>query len=85
MLNSSCTLQANKPEYYKINGDKFLGQELAGKAVIEFPVLIVLLPGQDSQYTLAADVPENAAQAAQWTAEQPDGNAVPMKGPLPSA
>ena len=65
-------LQANKPEYYKINSGRFLGQELPGKAVIEFPVLMVLLPGEDSKYSLVADVPANATQAAQLTAEQPD-------------
>lgn len=29
---------------------------MSGKAVIEFPVLTVLLPGEDSKYNVAADV-----------------------------
>lgn len=47
---------ANKPEYYKIDAEKFLQQELSGKAIIEFPVLTVLLPGEETKYSLASDV-----------------------------
>ena len=75
---SSCVLQANKPEYYRLNGEKFLRHELSGKAVIEFPVLTVLLPGEESKYSLAADVAATAAQAEQMPAEQPDPNDVAL-------
>ena len=59
-------LQANKPEYHLLDPDKFLRQQLAGKTVIEFPVLLVLLPGEEAKYILAesekkAFVPFNAA------------------------
>lgn len=74
IVKSSCALQANKPEYYRINAEKFLRQELSGKAVIEFPVLTVLLPGEDSKYVHASDLP--AAPAEQIAAEQTDTNAV---------
>ena len=74
MLMPSCILQANKPEYYRIHGERFLRHELSGKAVIEFPVLTVLLPGEDNQYSLAAAVDATAAQAAQLPAEQPNAN-----------
>ena len=76
MLTSSCLLQANKPEYYRIDGERFLRHELPGKAVIEFPVLTVLLPGEGNEYSLVADVAATAAQAEQMPAEQPDANDV---------
>ena len=78
MLMSSCTLQANKPEYYRIDGETSLRQELSGKAVIEFPVLTVLLPGEENRYSLAADVAATTAQAEQMPAEQPDANDAAM-------
>ncbi|KAL3159890.1 hypothetical protein ABBQ38_010287 [Trebouxia sp. C0009 RCD-2024] len=52
---------ANKPEYHRIDGNRFLRQELSGKSVIEYPVLTVLLPGEDSKYNVAADVLANPA------------------------
>ena len=50
--SASFFLQADKPEYFRIDPDKFLRHELAGKFVIEFPVLIVLLPDEVSKYNL---------------------------------
>lgn len=61
MLKVGCALQANKPEYHRIDGNRFLRQELSGKSVIEYPVLTVLLPGEDSKYNVAADVLANPA------------------------
>lgn len=78
MLTSSCLLQANKPEYYRIDGERFLRHELSGKAVIEFPVLTVLLPGEGNKYSLVADVGAIMAQAEQMPAEQPDANIVTL-------
>ena len=59
-------LQANKPEYYLLDSEKFLRQQLAGKTVIEFPVLLVLLPGEEAKYTMTVsenktNAPSNAA------------------------
>ena len=51
---SMCT-QANKPEFHRLDEDKFLRQQLAGKVVIEFPVLIVLLPGEIKDYSVVQD------------------------------
>ena len=59
--------QANKPEFYQLDIDKFLRQQLSGKAVIEFPVLIVLLPEEEKNYCImqnAADVRDNDAKEA---------------------
>ena len=59
--------QANKPEFYQLDIDKFLRQQLSGKAVIEFPVLIVLLPEEDKSYSImqdAADVQDTDAKEA---------------------
>ena len=56
-------LQANKPEYHRVDAEKFLRQELYGKTVIEFPVLLVLLPGEASTYQLASDGSTPWAQA----------------------
>lgn len=46
---------ANKPEYHKLDADKFLKQQLVGKCVIEFPMLLVLLPEEESQYQVVND------------------------------
>ena len=61
------TPQANKPEFHQLDIDKFLRQQLSGKAVIEFPVLIVLLPEEDKSYSImqdAADVQDTDAKEA---------------------
>ena len=52
-------MQANKPEYLKLDADKFLKQQLVGKCVIEFPVLLVLLPEEESQYQVVNDAPQD--------------------------
>lgn len=51
----SMCMQANKPEFHQLDEDKFLRQQLAGKVVIEFPVLIVLLPGEIKDYSVVQD------------------------------
>ena len=59
--------QANKPEFHQLDIDKFLRQQLSGKAVIEFPVLIVLLPEEEKNYSImqdAADVQDNDVEEA---------------------
>ncbi len=59
--------QANKPEFHQLDIDKFLRQQLSGKAVIEFPVLIVLLPEEEGNYSImqdAADVQDTDAKEA---------------------
>lgn len=68
-------MQANKPEYYRIDGNRFLRQELSGKAVIEFPVLIVLLPGEDSKYNVAAHDIVLAAPAGLTAVVETDASA----------
>ena len=76
MLQMACALQANKPESYRIDSNRFLRQELSGKVVIEFPVLTVLLPGEDSKYTVAADLP--ALQADTTVAVQTEASTGPV-------
>lgn len=59
--------QANKPEFHQLDIDKFLRQQLSGKAVIEFPLLIVLLPEEEKNYSImqgAADVRDTDAKEA---------------------
>ncbi len=59
--------QANKPEFHQLDIEKFLRQQLSGKVVIEFPVLIVLLPEEEKNYSImqdAADVGDNDAKEA---------------------
>ena len=59
--------QANKPEFHQLDIDEFLRQQLSGKVVIEFPVLIVLLPEEEENYSIiqdAADVGDNDAKEA---------------------
>ena len=59
--------QANKPKFHQLDIDKFLRQQLFGKAVIEFPVLIVLLPEEEKNYSImqdAADARDNHAEEA---------------------
>lgn len=71
-------MQANKPEYYRIDGKSFLRRELYSKAVIEFPVLTVLLPGENSKYSVIDDVAAATARAEQVLVEQPDADAVAL-------
>ena len=52
-------MQANKPEYHKLDADKFLKQQLVGKCVIEFPVLLVLLPEEGLHYQLVNDATQD--------------------------
>jgi hypothetical protein len=59
--------QANKPEFHQLDIDKFLRQQLSDKVVIEFPVLVVLLPEEEKNYSIlqvAADVGDNDAKEA---------------------
>ena len=59
--------QANKSEFHQLDIDKFLRQQLSGKAVVEFPVLIVLLPEEEKKYSImqdAADVRDNDVEEA---------------------
>ncbi len=63
-MTSTACLQANKPEYHRIDADKFLRQQLAGKVVIEFPVLLVLLPGEEKEYSIVSDTVAEGANAA---------------------
>ena len=44
--------------YYKLDASKFLRQLLAGKVVIEFPVVLVLLPGDISEYNIVNESTE---------------------------
>lgn len=58
---------ANKSEFHQLDIDKFLRQQLSGKAVVEFPVLIVLLPEEEKKYSImqdAADVRDNDVEEA---------------------
>lgn len=48
-------LQANQPLYHQLSPTKFLRQLLAGKVVIEYPTLLVLLPHELAEYSLATD------------------------------
>lgn len=59
-------MQANQPLYHRLDSAKFLRQLLAGKAVIEYPALIVLLPHELDMYSLADDggCAEKPAEAA---------------------
>ena len=52
------------PEYHQLDADKFLRQQLSGKVVIEFPVLIVLLPGEETQYSVVSDTDATQADVA---------------------
>jgi len=59
--------QANKPEFHQLDIDKFLRQQLSDKVMIEFPVLVVLLPEEEKNYSIlqvAADVGDNDAKEA---------------------
>ncbi|KAI8475030.1 MAG: hypothetical protein J3K34DRAFT_488183, partial [Monoraphidium minutum] len=51
---------ANAVQYYKLDIDAPLGSQLAGKAIVEFPTLIVVLPGQEggARYPLAPPAEE---------------------------
>lgn len=65
MMKEHCP--ANKPQFHQLDIDKFLRQQLSGKVVIEFPVLIVLLPEEEKNYSIvqdAADVHGNDATEA---------------------
>eukprot|EP00798_Chlamydomonas_sp_ICE-L_P006710 gene6710-3380_t len=41
---------ANQPGFYSIDTTRSLGSQLAGKVVIEFPVLLVALPSEEDRY-----------------------------------
>jgi len=59
--------QANKPEFHQLDIDKFLRQQLSDKVMIEFPVLVVLLPEEEKNYSIlqvAADVGGDDAKEA---------------------
>ena len=47
-----CVLQANEPMYHKLDASKFLRQLLTGKAIIEFPTVVVLLPNEVTKFSL---------------------------------
>lgn len=51
--NLKVLLQANQALYHQFSPAKFLRQLLAGKVVIEYPTLIVLLPHEIAKYNLA--------------------------------
>jgi len=36
----ACVLQANAPAYYAIDTSRSLGSQLAGKTLVEFPVMV---------------------------------------------
>ena len=56
-------LQANLPVYHKLDPTKFLRQLLAGKLVLEYPTLVVVLPHELDSYKVIDDN-MSAAQAA---------------------
>ncbi|PRW59975.1 box C D snoRNA 1 [Chlorella sorokiniana] len=55
---------ANAAEYYEVDEGRPLRQQLAGKVLVEFPTLLVLLPAERDQYIILPAAATAAAGAA---------------------
>jgi hypothetical protein len=53
---------ANAQLYYKIDNEKKLGEVLQGKVIVEYPVLLVLLPEEVERYALIEEKEEVALE-----------------------
>lgn len=58
--NAIISLQANAPEFFQLDLQADLASQLQGRTIIEHPVFIVALPGEETELPLA----QQAAQAA---------------------
>ncbi|CAH0520790.1 unnamed protein product [Peronospora belbahrii] len=66
---------ASQPQYYRLNGNESLESNLKRKAVVEFPVITVVLVADADQYPIAHDVIETISSNAndqQVSAEVPE-------------
>lgn len=55
---------ANAPEFYELDAARPLRQQLAGKVLVEFPTLLVLLPHEREQYIILPAAATAAAASA---------------------
>ena len=63
------SLQADAPRLYRLDITRSLRSQLDGKLVIEFPTLLVLLPGGEAGYHILSDE-ELAAEQQQGGARR---------------
>ena len=77
-------LQANAPEYYKLDQSKPVRTQLPGLVIVEYPTLVVLLPDELSNYKLAEAPSAQPAPPVEPSANPAQATAPPAQ-PVESA